>query len=50
MLVGVERVQWPSMESNAEKSWSVGTRTQSGMELVTGKELLELKEPAMRAD
>ena len=50
MLVEVEHVQWPSMESNVEKSWSVGARIRSGKELVARKELLELKEPAMRAD
>ena len=50
ILVEVERVQWASMESHAEKSWSVGMRTRPGTELVAGKELLKLKEPAMRAD
>ena len=50
MLVEVERVQWASMGSHAEKNWSVGMRTWSGTELVAGKELLKLKEPALIAD
>ena len=50
MLVEVERVQWASMGSHAEKNWSVGMRTWSGTELVAGKELLKIKEPAVEAD
>ena len=49
MLVEVEREQWSSMESHAEKSWTVETRTRSGTELAAGKQLLKLKKPAMRA-